>query len=63
MTDRRTHELVLDLGEALRIGSVRVVVRERREAEIRLSIDAPPHLLVLRDELLRRRRRPNHEAP
>jgi carbon storage regulator CsrA len=39
-------------GEAVWIGDVRVVVQVSRGGHVRLAIDAPPHVTVLREELV-----------
>lgn len=57
-------EFELRLGEQLRAGEVRIMVRAIRGAELRLAIDAPRELLIVRGELLGRSRRPSRgEAP
>lgn len=57
MTDRMSRELELELGEIFRVGEVWIVVGEIHGTELRLSIDAPRHVIILRGELLDRRRR------
>lgn len=56
------HELELKPGELLRAGEIRIVVREIRGVELRLSVDAPRDVLIVRGELLGRRRRGRHET-
>jgi sRNA-binding carbon storage regulator CsrA len=57
------HEFELKPGELLRAGEIRIVVREIRGVELRVSVDAPRDVIVVRGELLgRRRRRGRHET-
>lgn len=54
MRDRVSRDFELTPGELLRAGEIRIVVREIRGTEVRLSVEAPRHVPIARSELLRR---------
>ncbi|MDI6852591.1 MAG: carbon storage regulator CsrA [Deltaproteobacteria bacterium] len=55
--------LTRKLGEGLFIGDdIRITVVEVRGRQIRLGIEAPPHVVVLREEIYQRVRDQNLQA-
>ena len=55
--------LTRKIGESLLIGDhIRVAVLEIRGKQVRLGIDAPPDIVVMREELSQRLRQENTQA-